>query len=211
MRLDRNDLRNLDKRYRATFVNSLAGVRPAVLVGTSSLAGKSNLAIFNSVIHIGADPGLWGLVFRPDTVRRDTLSNILETGNYTFNYVQSGHYREAHLTSAKFGEGVSEFEACGFTEEWQEGFSAPYVREAVVRVGLKFESRTDIPLNGTILIIGSICDITTRDEWVGADGFFNHAAADVLTCAGLDAYFSPKLLGRLSYARPGEPINDLPA
>lgn len=211
MRLDLNGLRALDKRYRATLINSLAGVRPAVLVGTSSPSGKSNLAIFNSIVHIGADPALWGLVFRPDTVRRDTLSNILETGYYTFNHIRSDQYRQVHLTSAKFDADVSEFGTCGFTEEFEEGFPAPYVAEAVVKVGLKFETRTDIPLNGTILIIGSICSITTREEWLTPDGFFNHDSADVLTCAGLDAYFRPSLLGRLSYARPGEPIKDLPS
>jgi len=65
MRLDQNDIRNLDRRYRATLINSLAGVRPAVLVGTRSNDGRSNLAIFNSIVHIGADPALYGLLFRP--------------------------------------------------------------------------------------------------------------------------------------------------
>ena len=78
---------SLEVRYRATLINSLTGVRPAVLVGTRSGSGNNNLAIFNSLVHIGADPPLNGLLFRPATVERHTLNNILETGNYTLNFV----------------------------------------------------------------------------------------------------------------------------
>ena len=210
MRLDQNEIRNLDRRYRATLINSLAGVRPAVLVGTRSTDGLSNLAIFNSIVHIGADPALYGLLFRPDTVRRDTLSNILETGHYTFNFVRSNMYRQAHATAAKFDHAVSEFTACGFAESYREEFPAPFVEGAVAAIGMKMETRIDIAINGTIMIIGSIQKLFTADEWVTEDGFFNHAKADVLTVAGLDAYFKPALVGRLSYSRPGESAIDLP-
>lgn len=210
MYLHQNDIRQLDRRYRATLINSLAGVRPAVLVGTRSVDGRNNLAIFNSVIHIGADPAMYGLLFRPDTVRRDTLTNILVTQHYTFNYIKSGSYRQAHATSAKFGPGESEFEACGFKAVYHDDHAAPFVEGAVAGIGLKMETRIDIPLNGTIMIIGSIEQVRIPDGQVTADGFFNHAKADVLTVAGLDAYFKPELIGRLSYARPGESLTDLP-
>ncbi|MFM7195102.1 MAG: flavin reductase family protein [Bacteroidota bacterium] len=210
MHLHQYDIRQLDRRYRATLINSLAGVRPAVMVGTRSVEGRSNLAIFNSIVHIGADPAMYGLLFRPDTVRRDTLTNILETGQYTFNYIHSDLYRQAHATSAKFGPEESEFDACGFKAVYHDGFPAPFVNGAIASFGLKMETRIDIALNGTIMIIGSIMQLHASDELVTVDGFFNHAKANVLTVAGLDAYFRPELLGRLSYARPGEPLTDLP-
>jgi flavin reductase (DIM6/NTAB) family NADH-FMN oxidoreductase RutF len=64
-------------------MNSLAGFRQAVLIGTRSVDEKTNLAIFNSLIHLGPNPALFGLMSRPDSVQRDILQNILETKEYT--------------------------------------------------------------------------------------------------------------------------------
>ena len=79
MLINKNEIENQEQRYRTAFINSLAGFRQAVLVGTKSLEGNNNLAIFNSLIHLGASPALFGLINRPDSVQRDTLQNILET------------------------------------------------------------------------------------------------------------------------------------
>lgn len=209
MNLEKSDIETLDKRYRATLINSLAGVRPAVLVASRSKSGLSNLAIFNSLIHIGADPALWGFLIRPATVRRDTLNNIQETGFYTINFIPAEFHKEAHRTSSKFPETISEFSACDFEEENIEGIYPPFVKNAVVKIGMKLVSCQDISLNGTILVIGSIEKIITNDDYLTGDGFFNPEKADVLTCAGLDAYTRVVMAGRWSYARPDQPVQPL--
>jgi flavin reductase (DIM6/NTAB) family NADH-FMN oxidoreductase RutF len=112
----KEDISQLEQRYRTAFVNSLAGFRQVVLVGTKSADGKTNLAIFNSLIHLGANPALFGLMSRPDTVQRDTLQNILDTKEYTLNYIQASLYKKAHQTSARYEKGISEFEKVGFQE-----------------------------------------------------------------------------------------------
>lgn len=202
MIIDSEILKSQDSRYRATLINSLAGVKQAFLIGSKSSAGHSNLAIFNSLIHIGANPPLWGFICRPDTVKRDTLQNILETGEYSFNFVLHSDSEKAHQTSAKYDADVSEFDACGFGESYYEGFSAPFISEAPVKIGMKFEEKVDISINGTILIIGSIQFIELDEQFLSADGFVDLAKAKTLTCAGLDAYFENILLHRLSYAKP---------
>jgi flavin reductase (DIM6/NTAB) family NADH-FMN oxidoreductase RutF len=83
MILRKDDIEQLEQNFRRSFVNSLAGFRQAVLVGSRSGDGTTNLAIFNSLIHLGANPALFGLITRPDVVQRDTLQNILETKEYT--------------------------------------------------------------------------------------------------------------------------------
>lgn len=200
MNIKRDAISAMERRYRATFINSLAGYRQAVLVGTRSGNGCSNLAVFNSLMHIGADPAMYGLLFRPDTVRRDTLSNILETGFFTLNYMRSADYVRMHHCSAKFDQDISEFDAVGFTEEKSDAGTAPFVAEAVVKIALSFQERIDIKSNGTILMIGRIEQIVLDEQLPGPDGFVNLERADVTACAGLDAYYSPRLLGRLSYA-----------
>ena len=200
MIIDKDTLGRYESRYRARLINSLAGVRQAMLIGTRSKEGASNLAIFNSLIHLGANPPLWGFICRPDTVQRDTLTNILETNQYTINYVVTADYEKAHQTSAKYDKGVSEFDACGFTEYNQVDIDAPFVAEAPVKVAMKLEQKVDIAINNTILIIGSIQHIEMDDAMISSDGFVGLDQVDALACAGLDAYYETRLINRLTYA-----------
>lgn len=200
MIIDKETLNQYESRYRAKLINSLAGMKQAVLIGTKSTDGHTNLAVFNSLIHIGANPPLWGILCRPDTVKRDTLDNILETGQYTLNYVQTIDFEKVHQTSAKYDRSVSEFDTCGFTEFYQSDFHAPFVAEAPVKVAMKLEQKIDISINHTILLIGSIEQIELDENLISTDGFVFLDQANLLACAGLDAYYEANLLGRLSYA-----------
>lgn len=104
-------LKDLDKRFRANLINSISGYKPANLIGTISNSGASNLAIFNSVVHLGANPPLLGFIMRPvEDVERHTYANIVRTGVYTINHVHENFIKNAHWTSAKFELDKSEFE-----------------------------------------------------------------------------------------------------
>jgi flavin reductase (DIM6/NTAB) family NADH-FMN oxidoreductase RutF len=201
MIIDKETLNQYESRYRAQLMNSLAGVKQAVLIGTRSADGYSNLAVFNSLIHIGATPPLWGFICRPDAVKRDTLNNIIETGEYTLNFPGTGDFEKVHQTSAKYAKEVSEFEACGFTEHFHAGFHAPFVAEAAVKAAMKFEQKVDLTINNTILIIGSIVHIEIDEQQIGADGFVSPEDLNTLACVGLDAYYETRLISRLSYAK----------
>mgnify|MGYP003686737291 CR=1 FL=1 len=209
MKLTKEEIEQLETRYKVSFINSLAGYRQAVLIGTKSEKGHTNLAIFNSLIHLGANPPLYGLVSRPDTVRRDTLNNILNTKSYTLNYVSSEYVEKAHQVSAKYEEHVSEFNEVGFTEEYLGKCKVPFVKEAVVKIQMELKDKIDIEINGTILLIGSIESIQINDDLVDKDGFVELHKEEVLACSGLDAYFQPQFIGRLGYARPNQELTFL--
>ena len=199
MILNNNDIEALEQNFRRAFVNSLAGFRQVVLVGTKSAAGNTNLAIFNPLIHLGANPALFGLITRPDNVQRDTYQNILETKEYTLNYIESAPYKKAHQTSARYEKDVSEFEQVGFNESYHANSKAPFVQEAIVKIAMKFEDSIPIPLNGTLLIIGSITQVEINDNLVGEDGYVALSEADILISQGLDAYFvSDKMFACIS-------------
>jgi flavin reductase (DIM6/NTAB) family NADH-FMN oxidoreductase RutF len=204
MKLNREEIGAFEQRYRTTFVNSLAGFRQVVLVGSKSTDGISNLAIFNSLMHIGAQPPLYGILNRPDSVQRDTLQNILETKEYTLNFVRASAFEKAHQTSARYEKDVSEFAEVGFEENYLDGCSAPFVKEAVVKIAMKLEEIIPIPLNGTQLIVGSISQIELNDGMLGQDGFVSLSEVEVLLSQGLDAYFVASPIGRLPYAKPGK-------
>ncbi len=202
MLINKNEIEQYEQRYRTAFINSLSGFRQAVLVGTKSADDYSNLAIFNSLIHLGATPALLGLISRPGTVQRDTLQNIIETKEYTLNFVKAEHYKKAHQTSARYATRISEFEEVGFNEFHLPGCRAPFVEGAIVKMAMKFEESIPITLNGTVLIIGSVMQVELDDSLIGQDGFVNLSNADVLISQGLDAYFVTNEIGRLPYAKP---------
>lgn len=196
------DINNFEQRYRASLINSLGGFKSLVLIGTRNKEGKSNLAIFNSFFHLGANPPLFGIIIRPDSVERHTLSNILETGVFTVNHVKEDFYKNAHQTSARYPADVSEFEAVGLTEENKPGIYAPFVKESSIKITASFRQKIEVEANGTIMIIGKINHISLPENCLSEDGFIDIEKAGTITCSGLDSYHTTKRLSRLSYAKP---------
>lgn len=196
------DIQELPQRYRTNLINSLAGYKQAALVGSISKEGNHNVALFNSVMHIGASPPLYGLLFRPETVRRDTLQNIRETGSYTINYVPVDFIDAMHQTSARYAPEESEFNATGLTPEWLPEIQAPFVQQAAVKIAMRPVQEIPITANDTTLLIGRIEKIMVQDIALTEDGFAPIHEANITACCGLDAYYNTQFLKRLPYARP---------
>ncbi|MEM6319415.1 MAG: flavin reductase [Bacteroidota bacterium] len=197
----KKDIIDLERRFRTKLINSLSGFKSVNLVGTISQDGVTNLSIISSVVHIGADPALMGFIMRPVTVRRDTYNNILETGQYTFNHLNASIFKKAHQTSARYPVEVSEFEAAELTEVYSDKIVAPYVEESHIRIGLSFEEKIPIPINGTTLMIGRIEELFFPKIALGEDGYLDIEKAGSITSSSLDAYHSTQKLARLSYAK----------
>jgi flavin reductase (DIM6/NTAB) family NADH-FMN oxidoreductase RutF len=192
----------LEKRFRANLINSISGYKSANLIGTISDSGVTNLAIFSSVVHIGANPPLLGFILRPaGEVERHTYENIKENGVYTINHVHENFIKNAHWTSAKFERNESEFEKCGLTAEFIEDFKAPFVAESKIKIGLKFAEEIPINLNKTILIIGEIQHIILPETAILESGNVDlNAVADV-AISSLDTYHKVEKIETLPYAR----------
>ncbi len=205
MILNSDDLDHLEKRYRAAFANSLSGFKPANLVGSRGTDGD-NLAIMSSAVHLGSSPFLLALVLRPNEARQHTLENIEENGFYTLNHVHESFYRCAHQTAARYPREVSEFTAVGLTAETLGEFPAPFVKQARVRMGLALREHQRLAINGTHLLIGEVVLVDVPDDAVEVDGSVDIAAAGTVTISGLDRYHRTENLGRLPYAKPGEPL-----
>ncbi len=197
-----NDILAFEQRYRAMFINSLGGFKSLCLIGTRNGKGTSNLAVFNSFFHVGANPPLFGFIVRPDTVERHTLDNILETRVFTVNHVQEAFYKAAHQTAARYSEEESEFEATGLTEENMPGYYPPFVAESNVKIGASFRQKIDIAQNGTIMILAEIKYVSIPGEILMPDGFIDLEKAGTITCAGLDSYHRTERISRLTYAKP---------
>jgi flavin reductase (DIM6/NTAB) family NADH-FMN oxidoreductase RutF/NAD(P)-dependent dehydrogenase (short-subunit alcohol dehydrogenase family) len=206
MKLTKHNITALKKHERVLFINSLSGFKSANLVGTADASRHSNLSIVSSVVHLGANPPLLGMVIRPHTVPRGTLENILDIGVYTLNHVHEDMYQQAHQTSARYPEDVSEFDEVGFTEQWDESFNAPFVQESRIKIGMQFREKHTLGINGTEFVIGEIVSIEMADEFIAEDGFVSLEKAGTVAISSLDTYHSTNTLASLSYAQPGKEI-----
>ena len=206
---DYEKLMQLDGRYRANLINKIAGYKTANLIGTRSGSGQENLAVFNSVVHVGANPPYLGFVLRPTTVERPTDENVVETGYYTINQITERIHGQAHMTSAKFQRGVSEFETCGLEPYYIKGFSAPFVAESAIKIGLQLEEVCHIKSNDTRLVVGKVIQVILPDGALGEDGDLALESLHTVAIGGLDTYYKGVKLGRYGYARPGEDLRKL--
>ena len=196
-----SELQTWDRFTRANFINSLSGFKSLSLIGTVNGKGISNLAVFSNIVHLGADPALIGFINRPLSAAPHTIQNIQETGFYTVNLVTESIYKQAHQTSAKYPDGVSEFEMTGLTEEFKEGCVVPFVAESPVQYVLKFEQLMPIELNNTFLVIGSLQAAYVQAGMLEEDGFLDLAKAGILTSLGTSGYYKTEKINTLPYAK----------
>ena len=200
---------SMEKQERVHFANSLGGYKSVGLIGTKNKNNQTNLAIVDSILHIGSNPPLFGIVFRPGVVERHTLENILETGFYTINHINEKIYKQAHQTSARYPRNCSEFDVTGLSPEYKNDFFAPFVKESNVQLAMEFNEKITLSINNTVLLIGKVKDVYFPENCLHKDGFLDLEKAASVTCSGLDSYYTTTRISRLSYAKPDKEITSL--
>jgi flavin reductase (DIM6/NTAB) family NADH-FMN oxidoreductase RutF len=203
MHLTKEDIQNTERIKRLNIINSITGIKPANLIGTISGDGKTNLAIFSSVIHLGSNPALIGFILRPDReAGQHTFDNIKENGLYTINHIHESFVEQAHYTSAKFGRDESEFDACALTKEYIADFTAPFVKESTLKMGMKLVQTIPIELNGTVLIIGEVEHLIIPDAAMDEQGQIDLSQPNDVGISGLNTYYKLEKIAQFPYARP---------
>lgn len=196
------DIQQIEHRKRTALINSLSGFKSLNLIGTASREHETNLAVFNSVIHLGADPALMGFISRPHSVERHTIENIQQTKFFTINHITADIFEKAHQTSARYPREQSEFEAVGLTAVYKNTFAAPFVKESKIQIGLELKETVAVKSNDTFLIIGEIKDLYFPENIWLEEGVLDIEKAETLTGSGLNGYHTTKLIKRMKYAKP---------
>jgi flavin reductase (DIM6/NTAB) family NADH-FMN oxidoreductase RutF len=191
-------------RYKNNLINSISGYKSANLIGTKGNAGNTNLAVFNSVIHLGSNPALLGFILRPTTVPRHSYQNMKETEVFTINHISKDQIEDAHHTSAKYPENISEFDQTNLKEEYKADCFAPFIKDAPVQIACRYVNNYLIKENDTLLVVGAVEHIFVKDEMLLEDGYVQLDKGEVVTVNGIDGYALPQLLARFPYARPKE-------
>ncbi len=208
MNISSTDIEKMEKIKRLNLINSISGYKSANLVGTISADGLSNLAIVSSVIHLSSSPPVLGFMQRPTTVPRHTYANIKETDCFTINHVHREFVDKAHYTSAKFDEEISEFDMCGLTEDYLDGFKAPFVKESLLKLAVTYLEEYAIKASNTIMMVGAIQSIYLPDASLQEDGHIDLNQMDTVCISGLNHYHQVSQIATFGYARPGIfPVN----
>lgn len=202
MKVTLDEIFEMEQRKRAHFINSIGGFKPGVLIGTKGNDSKENVAIFNSLFHLGANPPLFGFIVRPDSAPRHTLENIEETKFFTVNHVHSKMVEQAHHTSARYARDISEFTASGLTPDYRGAFHAPFVKESIISFGAELQEIHRLTINDTVMVIGKIWEVYIPEEVILEDGFIDLVKADTIAVSGLDRYLKAEEICRLPYAKP---------
>ncbi|ORY13350.1 flavo protein-like protein oxygenase [Clohesyomyces aquaticus] len=113
--------------------------RPVGFVSTISKDGEStNLAPFSYFNLISHDPPLFILGFSGGYDRpKDTLSNLIATGECVLNIISEAFIEAANFTSINAPEGVSEWAFSGLTPAKSTVVKADRVKEAVFSIEAK--------------------------------------------------------------------------
>ena len=199
---DNKDISKLNKIYRINLINSCSGFKSANLLGSISTDGKTNVAVFSSVTHLGSNPPTLGFILRPTTVPRNTHRNLKETGYFTINHIWEDVIEDAHHTSAKYPDDVSEFDMTILEPEFKGNFKAPFVKNAPVQMAMKFIEEVYVASNDVMLIVAQIQELYVENELLQEDGLINLSKGNVAAINGLDTYAIPKFKKQLSYQRP---------
>lgn len=196
------DISELAHLYKINLINSCSGFKSANLLASISTEGITNVAIFSSVVHLGSNPPTLGFILRPTTVPRNTYKNIRDMGVFTINHVAESFMEDAHHTSAKYAEGISEFEITNLEEEYKHNFIAPFVKNAPVQLAMKYKEEVFIKSNKVLMIVAEIETIHLHEILLEKDGFINLSKGNIVAINGLDGYTIPSLKTRLPYQRP---------
>ncbi len=172
---------------------AIVSPRPIGWIGTKSKDGVNNLAPYSFFNAISDNPKL---VMFSSTGRKDSQTNIEETGVFTCSLAGYDLLQQMNMSSAAAPSDIDEFALAGLTAVPGELVDAPYVGEAFAALECKLVEVK--PLKGfdgeaseSTMIIGQVVGIHIRDEAI-REGRLDMAAVRPLA-----------RLGYLDYAEAG--------
>lgn len=139
----------LSARDAYRLMTDLVAPRPIAWVSSVDAKGRPNLAPFSYYQGVCSSPPtlVLGLGSRPDGRPKDTLANLLETGELTINHVSESLAEAMNASSAAYEPETSEWEACGVEAVPAQVVAAPRVAQA--RGGFECRLTHAIPLGQT--------------------------------------------------------------
>lgn len=170
--------------------------RPIAWISTQNAQGLLNLAPFSFFMGVSSHPLCLAVSFARKqnsghAVKKDTLRNIEEIGQFVVNTVSRSMLMPMHESSAEFDYGVNEFEEVGVHAIASVKVKPPRVKESLVQ----FECETyktvevgDGGLGSTVLVIGKILMVHVAESAFEAPRKIKFEALDPASRLGGASY-----------------------
>ncbi len=168
---------NCETRQIYKLMTGIIVPRPVALVSTMDRSGVANLAPFSFFSGVGSNPPTVlfcpalrapsesGTEFRPE-MRKDTLRNVEETGEFVINVVSEGISLAANASSADVPPEVDEFELAGLTPLASEAVRPPRVAESPAQMECRLLQviYTSHAPGGGVIVLGEVVRFHLRED-----------------------------------------------
>ncbi|WP_422732046.1 flavin reductase family protein [Leclercia pneumoniae] len=185
-------------------LNAIIGPRPIGWIASRNASGQHNLAPYSFFNCFNYHPPIIGFA---SSGWKDSVSNIVETGEFVWNLTTRTLASAMNETSASLPHGEDEFIRAGLTKAESRVVQVPRVAESPVNFECRLSQCIQLTAaNGeaidTWLVLGEVVGIHI-DEALLQDGIYQTARAEpVLRAGGPSAYFAISEDQRFDLVRP---------
>lgn len=185
-------------------LNAIIGPRPIGWIASCDAEGRPNLAPYSFFNCFNYRPPIIGFA---STGWKDSVRNIVETGEFVWNLTTRELASAMNETSASMAHGEDEFVRAGLNKAESRVVRVPRVAESPVNFEcrlsqcIQLTAASGTPVD-TWLVLGEVVGIHI-DESLLQDGVYQTAKAQpVLRAGGPTAYFSVSEDQRFDLVRP---------
>ena len=149
--------------------------RPIAWAGTVNEDGTCNLAPFSFFNGMSSSPPVVAIGFSPheDKGRKDTLRNVLRTGEVGVSIPGRELAEKVSATSEDLDYGVDEFSACRLTPYFGEKANAPLVKETKVSMECTLLKHVEFGDEGSSMVLAQIHAFHLDDRLIDNRGTVN--------------------------------------
>jgi flavin reductase (DIM6/NTAB) family NADH-FMN oxidoreductase RutF len=192
------DVSTLENQAKYRLLNGGVTPRPIAWISTRSKNGVDNLAPYSFFTVASCNPPvlLYTQVTQRNGIDKDTLQNLIDTGECVVNIVNASLLEKMNATSASLGEEISEFDFADVEHTKSCKVTPHSVKESAIRYECTLReviSLGDLPAGGTIVLL-DVKSIYVRDDLYD-DGIINQVSINSVGKMGGDGFsVSPKIV-----------------
>lgn len=160
------DMANLAGTDRYKLLTGLIIPRPIGWVGTTDATGRHNLAPYSYFNVVAATPPT--VLFstgRPRGRIKDSLANVVATGEFTLSIVDEEHVVAMHATATDYPPEIDEFAEAGLQARPGDLVTAPFVADARAALECRVSQIIDLGDPATASVVfGDVLRIHVANE-----------------------------------------------
>lgn len=178
------DVKNRPASLKFNPFKALVVPRPIGWIASVDAQGRPNLAPYSFFNAVDERPPM---VMFSSGGRKDSLDNVLATGEFTCSLVGHHQRHAMNLSSAPLARGVNEFEQAGLQAAPSLMVRPPRVAGAPAALECRLWRTLDLPDGGNTLVFGEVVAIYIDDAFV-RDGLVDTGAMRIVSRLGYMDY-----------------------